>query len=89
MATQTRLLETLAQGMNRPRNNRGAGVQDKMTEFMRLKPPNFTGSDNPIEADDWLKVIERKLDTIHCDRRDRVLQPSHQLIGIALSWWKT
>ena len=26
MATQTRLLETLAQGMNRPRNNRGVGV---------------------------------------------------------------
>jgi hypothetical protein len=26
MATQTRLLETLAQGMNRPRNNRGARV---------------------------------------------------------------
>jgi hypothetical protein len=26
MVTQTCLLETLAQGMNRPRNNRGAGV---------------------------------------------------------------
>jgi hypothetical protein len=26
LATQTRLLETLAQGMNHPRNNRGAGV---------------------------------------------------------------
>jgi hypothetical protein len=52
MATQTRLLETLAQGMNHPRNNRGAGVQDKMTEFMWLKPPTFAGSDNPMEADD-------------------------------------
>jgi hypothetical protein len=52
MATQTRLLETLAQGMNRPRNNRGAGVQDKMIEFIRLKPPTFAGSDNPMEADD-------------------------------------
>jgi hypothetical protein len=85
MATQTHLLETLAQGMNRPRDNRGAGVQDKMTKFMRLKPPTFAGSDNPMEADDWLKVIERKLDTIHCNERDRVMLATHQLTGIAFS----
>jgi hypothetical protein len=88
MATQTCLLETLAQGMNRPRNNHGAGVQDKMTEFMRLKPPTFAGSDNPMKVDDWLKVIERKLDTIHYDGRDRVMLATHQLTGIALSWWE-
>jgi hypothetical protein len=58
MATQTRLLETLAQGINHPRNNRGAGAQDTMPEFMRLKRPTFAGSDNPMEADDWLKVIK-------------------------------
>jgi hypothetical protein len=55
---------------------------------MRLKPPTFAGSDNPMEADDWLKVIERKLDTIHCNGRDRVLLATHQLTGIALSWWE-
>jgi hypothetical protein len=59
-----------------------------MTEFMRLKPPTFAGSDKPMEAYDWLKVIERKLDTIHCNRRDRVLLATHQLTGIALSWWE-
>jgi len=74
--------------MNRPRNNRGARVQDKMIEFMRLKPPNFVGSNNPMEVDDWLKVIERKLDIIYCNGRDRVLLASHQLIGITLSWWE-
>jgi hypothetical protein len=63
--------------MNRPRNNCGARFQDKMTEFMRLKPPTFVGSDNPMEADDWLKVIERKLDTIHYNGRDRVMLATH------------
>jgi hypothetical protein len=48
MATQTRLLQTLAQGMNCPRNNYGARVQDNMTESMRLKPPTFARSDNPM-----------------------------------------
>jgi hypothetical protein len=62
--------------MNHPRNNRGAGAQDMMTEFMRLKPPTFAGSNNPMEAD-WLKVIERKLYTIHCIRMDRVLLATH------------
>jgi hypothetical protein len=71
--------------MNRPRNNRGAGAQDKMTEFMRLKPSTFARSDNPMEADDWLKVIERKLDMIHYIRRDRVMLATHQLTGITLS----
>jgi hypothetical protein len=79
MATQTRLLETLVQGINRPRNNSGVGAQDKMPKFIRLKPPTFAGSDNPMEADDWLKVIERKLDTIHCYGRNRVLLVTHQL----------
>jgi hypothetical protein len=55
---------------------------------MRLKPPTSAGSDNPMEADDWLKVIERKLDTIHCNVRDRVLLATHQLIEITLSWWE-
>jgi hypothetical protein len=88
MVTQTHLLEALAQGMNRPTNNHGAGMQDKMSEFMRLKPPTFVGSDNPMEADDWLKVIERKLDTMHGNGRDRVLLATHQLTRIALSWWE-
>jgi hypothetical protein len=59
-----------------------------MTEFMRLKPPTFARSNNPMKVDDWLKVIERKLDIIHYNGRDRVLLATHQLIGIALSWWE-
>lgn len=70
MATQTHLLEALAQGLNRPRNNHGAGFQDKTSTFIRIKPPTFSGSDNPLEVDDWLKVNQRKLDTIHCNGRD-------------------
>ena len=51
MANQTRLLEALAQGINRPRY-RGPGLQGKMSEFIRIKPPTFGGSSNPLEADD-------------------------------------
>ena len=88
MANQTRLLEALTRAINDRPRNRGAGVQEKMSEFIRIKPPTFAGSENPLEADDWLRVIQRKLDTIHCEGRDRVLLASHQLTGSALAWWE-
>ena len=32
-------------------------MNDKLTAFLRTKPPTFAGSSNPLEADDWLHVI--------------------------------
>jgi hypothetical protein len=37
-----------------------------MGEFLRLKPPTFAGSSNPLDADDWLRTIKRKLEVIGC-----------------------
>ena len=34
--------------------------------FIRLKPPTFSYSRDPMDADDWLRVIESKLDLIDC-----------------------
>ena len=41
-----------------------------------------------MEADDWLRVIERKLEPFECQDRDKVLLAAHQLTGIALAWWE-
>ena len=32
-------------------------MNDKLTAFLRTKPPTFAGSSNPLAADDWLRVI--------------------------------
>jgi len=32
-------------------------MNDKLTAFLRTKPPTFAGSSNPLDADDWLRVI--------------------------------
>jgi hypothetical protein len=37
-----------------------------MGDFLRLKPPTFAGSSNPLDADDWLRTIKRKLEAIGC-----------------------
>jgi hypothetical protein len=41
--------------------------------YKRLHPPKFGGSDNPLEADDWLREIEMKLEVVHASERDKVL----------------
>jgi hypothetical protein len=61
-------------------------MNDKLTAFLRTKPHTFAGSSNPLEADDWLRVIQRKLKPFECQDRDKVLLAAHQLTGTALAW---
>jgi hypothetical protein len=41
----------------------------------------------PMDVDDWLKAIEKKLQVVQCNNREKVLLASHQLIGPAADWW--
>jgi hypothetical protein len=49
----------------------------------------FAGSSNPLDADDWLCTIERKLEAIGCPENQRVQLAARQLSGMALAWWDT
>ena len=53
---QTLILETLANALvnKRPREQT---MNDKLTAFLRTKPPTFVRSSNPLDADDRLHVI--------------------------------
>ena len=62
-------------------------VRDKRGEFMKGRPPVFSQASNPLQADDWLKAVERQLDIAQCDDREKVLYASGQLQGAALDWW--
>ena len=82
---QTLILETLANALvnKRPREQT---MNDKLTSFLRTKPPTFVGSINPLDADDWLRVIQRKLEPFKCQDRDKVLLAAYQLTGTTLAW---
>src|SRR6266508_931016 len=84
MATQTQLLQEL---VRRDQIHRG-NVQGKMTEFMRLRPPIYASSDDPMEADSWLRAISQKLEVVNCVGRERVTLAAHQLRGPAAEWWE-
>jgi hypothetical protein len=63
LANQTRLIEVLTRSLENQRSN-GGRPQDRMGDFLRLKPPTFARSRNPLDADDWLRTIKRKLEAI-------------------------
>jgi hypothetical protein len=52
-----------------------------------LKAPTISYSDKPLDADDWLGVIETKLDPAVYTGEECVANTAHQLNGSAKSWW--
>ena len=55
--TQTQLLQTITQSvLNNPHQ---APPIDKRGEFMKGHPPTFSHTREPLEADDYLRVVER------------------------------
>jgi hypothetical protein len=42
---------------------------------------------DPMDADDWLKSVEKKLQVVQCNNHDKVLLASHQLSGPTADWW--
>jgi hypothetical protein len=61
--------------------------RDKLGEFQRTKPPTFSHSIEPMDADDWLKTTEKKLQVVQFNNREKVLFVSHQLEGPAADLW--
>jgi hypothetical protein len=49
--------------------------RDKHAEFMRGHPLVFTQSPDPMDANDWLRTMERELHTTQCDDREKVMVP--------------
>jgi hypothetical protein len=42
-----------------------------------------------MEAEDWLKGVEKKLVIAQCTDHEKVLFAVHQLYGTAANWWET
>jgi hypothetical protein len=50
------------------------------------KPPTFASLLDPLDADDWLKSIEKMLNIAQCSDREKVLYASGRLTGPAADW---
>jgi hypothetical protein len=54
---------------------------------MSHKPPTFASSPDPLDADDWLKSVEKMFIIAQCSDREKVLYASGRLTGLAADWW--
>ena len=89
---QNALMQLLVQNQGNANNNNANNniplPVDNLSHFLRLQPPVFSSSIEPIVADDWLRRIGRELTTAGCTDAEKVRFAAHQLDGPAAAWWE-
>jgi hypothetical protein len=56
-------------------------------DFSETRPPLFVKAEDPLEADEWVQVIEQKFGLIRCTETQKSLFAAQQLRGPASTWW--
>jgi hypothetical protein len=64
-------------------------VRDKHSEFLKGRPLVFSHAADPLEADDWVRAVEKQLNIAQCNDLEKVLYASGQLQGTAQTWWES
>ena len=67
-------------------NGNQPGHHSKLSDFQRTKPPSFSQAIDPLDTDDWLRTIERKLEIARTKEGDKVPFAMHYLEGAAVIW---
>uniref|UniRef100_A0A2N9GFR5 CCHC-type domain-containing protein n=1 Tax=Fagus sylvatica TaxID=28930 RepID=A0A2N9GFR5_FAGSY len=60
-----------------------------LEKFRKLDPPSFKGSKDPLEADNWLKELDRLFKAMNVRDEQRVTLAVFMLKGDALEWWES
>jgi hypothetical protein len=88
---QAQMLQTMQQIMVNMQNAQPQAPppppRDRLGDFQRTKPSTFSHFVEPMDADDWLKTVEKKLQVVQCNNREKLLLASHQLTGPTADWW--
>ena len=74
LAVQTQLMQALVQ--NQQNQPIGGAPRDKRGEFLKGLPLVFSHDTDPLEVDDWLRVVEKQLNIAQRDDQQQVLYES-------------
>ncbi|KAL5545016.1 hypothetical protein UlMin_008800 [Ulmus minor] len=74
---------------NRPPFRHGFEMEPLYARFGKMKPTEFAGSTNPLEAEEWLSSIETILEFMRLTDQERVSCASFMLKKDARHWWAT
>ena len=69
--------------MTAPREPRTGNI----TDFMRMNPAVFTGTETPLEAEQWITDMEDLLKAAKIPEADRVEVIAVRLTDVARTWW--
>jgi hypothetical protein len=89
-ADNARFLHELAGNQNNQHGGRGQNHIPRDTtyaEVFETRPPIFIKAEEPLEADEWLRVMEQKFGLIQCTETQKPLFAAQQLRGPASTWW--
>jgi hypothetical protein len=84
---QNQLMQAMLQTLNNMQPNQQQVPppppphQSHLVEFLRTRPSTFSQAKYPMDADDWLKGVEKKLVITQCTDHEKVLFAAHQLYG--------
>jgi hypothetical protein len=98
IATQMQLLQGLTISVQQIQQNQqnqqyqhqqqhAPQARDKHRDFISHHPPALSHVVDPLDANDWFKVIGKKLDITQCNDQEKVLYASGRLEGVASDWW--
>jgi hypothetical protein len=90
ITTQNQLMQAVLQTLNNMQPNQQAHQQQapppphqsRLAKFLRTCPTNFSQAKDPMEAEDWLKGVEKKLVIAQCMDHEKVLFAVHQLFSM-------
>src|SRR5438105_11379997 len=92
LAQQAQILQMLAQNQMQQQQlqeHQGQPQTASYSDFAGTHPPTFAKTDDPLEADSWLRLMESKIELLVCTEEQKTLFAAHQLRGPAASWWAT
>jgi hypothetical protein len=79
LTTQNQLMQAMLQTLNNMQPNQQQAPpplpphQYRLAEFLRTRPTTFSQAKDPMDAEDWLKGVEKKLVIAQCTDREKVL----------------
>jgi hypothetical protein len=95
ITTQNRLMQAILQTLNHLQLNQQVHQQQppppqsRLGKILRTHPTTFSQAKDPMEAEDWLKSIKKKLEIAQCTNQEKVPFAAHQLFGTTAELWET
>jgi hypothetical protein len=89
-ADNTRFLQEMAGQQLQQQGGQGYQQGPRETsylDFFETRPPLFVKAEDPLEADEWIRIIGQKFGRLRCSETQKPLFEAQQLCGPASTWW--